>query len=196
MLLKHKALKEVVELLGIKSSKESLLNNLVIENINSALSSFGTSRSADKRAARRALTTVIANGKMSQKKLLGVDSKKLKISKSTLVRHQTFRSRLDENDPAACWAIVCRHAHSDKISRDVRSIVTKFWEVNSRVSSNRRDVLTRIITKGNREEHQKLFLDMTQTALFHSFQETYPDVKISHRSFEKLKPWYVRPSTT
>ena len=72
-----------------------------MENINSTLSIFRTSHSANKRDSHRALPTTIVNQNMSQKKFLGVCSKKLKISKSTLLLPQTFRTRLDENDPGA-----------------------------------------------------------------------------------------------
>ena len=74
--------------------------------------------------------------------------------------------------------IVCGCPRNDKVSNEWHDIVVNFWTENSRVSSNRRDVLTHIISRGVREEHQKHLLDISQTELFHKFQDAHHDITI------------------
>ncbi len=53
--LKHKALRNVVQLLGIRNSKEVMVNELVSKNMTSTLDTIAKRRSRDGRSAHRAL---------------------------------------------------------------------------------------------------------------------------------------------
>ena len=57
--LKHKSLKNAVELLGIKSEKEVLANEMVTKNVTSALATLAIKRSQVENNARRALLTAV-----------------------------------------------------------------------------------------------------------------------------------------
>ena len=138
--------------------------------------------------------TTIVSKMTSNKRLVTATSKVLSISRRTLARRISTREQLETINPNQCWAIVCRCPRNDKVSNEWHDIVVNFWTENSRVSSNRRDVLTHRISRGVREEHQKHLLDISQTELFHKFQDAHRDITIGQRTFEAMKPWYIRPN--
>ena len=68
-----------------------------------------------------------------------------------------------------------------------------FWNLNSRVLPNEKDVVQRRILKGKYETHAKKITKINQVEMFKTFMESNVDVKISLSAFVKLKPWYVSP---
>ena len=73
--------------------------------------------------------------------LMSANSKMFKTSRKFLWRHTKFRIQLDENDELACWANICRHPYHDRIPDGVRDRVKEFWDLNSRVSPNEKDIV-------------------------------------------------------
>ena len=194
-LIKHKSLTNAVELLGIKSEKEVLANEMVTNNVTSALGILAKGRSNVAKNARRALLTgAVAKG-TSSSRLMSTTSKLIKTSRKSLWRHSKFRTQIDENDEGACWANICRRPYHDRLPDGVRDRVKEFWDSNSRVSPNEKDQLRRRISKGVYESHSKHITQVSQVELFERFMESNIDVKISLSTFVKLKPWYVRPIT-
>lgn len=86
----------------------------------------------------------------------------------------------------------CRRPRSDAINKATRDLITAHWEAHSRMSPCHKDIIGKRV-KG-REPRAKMFLETSQTEVFQSFQAKYPDIKIRQRAFEKLKPWYIRPT--
>ena len=78
----------------------------------------------------------------------------------------------------------------------MRTLIEDYWKNNTRPSPNQKDVVRRRIGSRNREPHPKHFLDTTQTQFFHKFQNDYPQISISQRFFEMLKPFYVKINHT
>ena len=76
--LKHKYLKNVVELLGIKSEKEVLANEMVLKNVTLALSTLAKKRSQVEKNARRALLTGVLAKQTASSRLMLATSKLFK----------------------------------------------------------------------------------------------------------------------
>ena len=47
-------------------------------------------------------------------------SKLLHISRKTLQKYTKFKVKIDENDEASCWALICREAYKDRMEEDIR----------------------------------------------------------------------------
>jgi hypothetical protein len=136
----------------------------------------------------------IISKKTSNKRLGTATSKTLNISRTTLTRRISIREQLETINPNLNLAIVCWGPRNDKVSNEWRNMIVEFWNENSIVSSNRRDVLTQRLSRGVREEHQKHLLDNSQTDLFHKFQDAHHDIVIGKQNFEAIKPWYIHPN--
>jgi hypothetical protein len=102
----------------------------------------------------------IISKKTSNKRLGTATSKTLNIiSRTTLTRRISIREQLETINPNLNLAIVYWGPRNDKVSNEWRNMIVEFWNENFIVSSNRRDVLTQILSRGVREEHQKHLLD-------------------------------------
>ena len=55
--------------------------------------------------------------------MVGTMSKLLHISRKTLHKYTKFRVNIDENNEAACWALICREAYKDKMEEGIREKV-------------------------------------------------------------------------
>jgi hypothetical protein len=136
----------------------------------------------------------IISKKTFNKRLGTATSKTLNISKTTLTRRISIREQLEMINPNLNLAIVCWGPRNDKVSNEWRNMIVEFWNENSIVSSNRRDILTQRLSRGVREEHQKHLLDNPQTDLFHKFQDAHHEIVIGKQTFEAIKPWYIHPN--
>ena len=61
-----------------------------------------------------------------------------------------------------------------------------------RPSCNKNDIKRVRLGPKIYSKHAVYLLEKTQTEIFSSFQEVYPDIKISQRTFERLKPYFIR----
>ena len=59
-------------------------------------------------------------------------SKLLHVSRKTLHKYTKFKVNIDENDEAACWALICREAYKDKMEKGIREKVIDYWDNHSR----------------------------------------------------------------
>lgn len=191
-LVRRKELKPILCLLGINQDDKNKVTDTMLNNIKSSYDLIGSKiRTKDHGATRRAIMNAIISKGTSNEKLVTATSKALNISRRTLTRSISTREQLEIMNPHQNLAVVCRAPRNGKVLDEWRGIVIEFWNENSRVSSNRRDVLTHRISRGVREEHQKQFLDISQTELFHKFQDAHPNITIGQRTFEAMKPWYI-----
>lgn len=92
------------------------------------------------------------------------------------------------------WLLVIafRKPRSDALDKKTKDLIREFWDKNSRPSPCHRDVIGK---RGkDRTPQPKRFLEVSQTEVFIRFKQQYPDIKVRQRAFEKLKPWYIRPT--
>ena len=73
--------------------------------------------------------------------LLSTTARMLKTSRNFLWKHKNVRVQLDEDDEVACWGVIYRQPYQDRLLDNVRDGVKEFWDLNSRVLPNEKDVL-------------------------------------------------------
>ena len=88
--------------------------------------------------------------------------KTLKIGRGTLRRSMVRCERLEDPTKNELWTFHSRLPRKDKeISEALKSLIEEFWKNNTRVSSNRRDVVRRRIGSQNCDPHAKKKLNST-----------------------------------
>ena len=120
--------------------------------------------------------------------------KLLHVSRKMLHKYTKFRVKIDENDEAACWDLICREAYQDRMEEGTREKVIEYWDNHSHAISDRKHVPRKREGRGVYREHCKHVMEMTGVALFEEFKESNPGVQVSFSMFSKLKPWYIRPN--
>ena len=119
------------------------------KNVTSTLATLAKKRSQVEKNARREILTGVVVKRTSSSRLISATSKLFKKSRKRLWSHTKFRIQLDENDELACWANIYRRPFHDRLPNGERDRVKEFWDFNSRVSPNEKDVVRRRISKGD-----------------------------------------------
>lgn len=128
-------------------------------------------------------TNYVVDAIVSNKKLTAVRDTVSKICKSAPANIQArILKRL------RCTPKVLRKVQRDRIERQQRATVIKFYERddNTRASSSKKD--TRCV---NGSHYQKRFLLRSVGALFKKFQKEHPNCKVGRSSFFKWKPLHI-----
>ena len=68
-------------------------------------------------------------------------SKLLHVSRKTLHKYTKFRVKIDENDEASCWDLICREANQERMEEGIREKVIEYWENHSYDIPDRKHVL-------------------------------------------------------
>ncbi|VDI61408.1 Hypothetical predicted protein, partial [Mytilus galloprovincialis] len=95
----------------------------------------------------------------------------------------------------SAWTFTSRKTRSDAVSEDIKRKIYEYWisPDNSRPTANKNDIKRERLGPKIYTSHMKHVLEKTQTEVYISFKEKYPDLKISQRLFERLKPYFVVP---
>ena len=81
-------------------------------------------------------------------------------------KYTKFRVKINENDEAACWALICREAYQDRMEERTREKLIEFWDNHSRAIPDRKHVLRQRSGISIYKEHCKHVMEMTGVALF------------------------------
>ncbi|VDI65584.1 Hypothetical predicted protein [Mytilus galloprovincialis] len=97
----------------------------------------------------------------------------------------------------SCWKYIQRKTRKDAISPEIKKIAYDFWlhPDNSRPSPNKTDIKRVRIAPKQFSKHTIHILDKTQTEIFHEFKIKYPEISMNQRTFERLKPFFVRAAS-
>ena len=134
-------MKRATKLLGFKDVKNKNACENVTKNVTIALSAFGKSRKTDISAARREITTAIVARSTSINQMVATMSNSLHGLRKTLHKYTKFRVKIDENDEAACWALICREAYKDMMEEGIRDKLIEYWDNHSRAIPDPKHVL-------------------------------------------------------
>ncbi|XP_062602228.1 reticulocyte-binding protein homolog 2a-like [Saccostrea cucullata] len=173
--------------------KELEMNESVIQDVKSFLNSVKFKRSDKSREAVDILAASVSRP-LVQKSRAKVDlARKLgmpvrRISKGVRIRQRVLHSE------ESSFEFTKRKTRSDKLTEEVQKTVYDFWCLpeNSRHTGNKTDVKRVRIAPKTYCSHAIQILEKTQSELFMSFNQHYPEIKISQRTFEKCKPYFVR----
>jgi len=172
------------------------LSKAVMQDLREVVDQTKFLRSDGARTAVSIITASASGTNVENKKKKSMLAKKIglplkRISGGRKVRTQIFTS--DES----CFKYVQRKTRSDAISNDTKKLVHNFWldPDNSRPSPNKNDIKRVRIAPKQFSKHTVHILDKTQTEIFNDFKVKYPDISMSQRTFERLKPFFVRAAT-
>ena len=129
-----------------------------------------------------------------------VKEKKLTISVSRLVsldrrsvsRGITHRFDVLKGDEPS-WLLTKRKPRVDSLSEEVKDTACLYWTFEaSRPTGNKKDIIRKRTGRKQYIEHPKHVLEQTKSEAYFNFHAANPDVKISQRKFESLKPYFVK----
>ena len=126
--------------LGFKDVKNKNACENVTKNVTTTLSAFGKSRKIDISVARREIRTSIVAQSTSRNQMVATMSKLLHVSRKTLHKYTKFRVKIDKNDEAVGWALICREAYKDRMEEGIREKEIKCWDNHSRAIPDQKHV--------------------------------------------------------
>lgn len=93
----------------------------------------------------------------------------------------------------ASWTYTSRKTKSDALSDDLKKTIYDFWisPENARSTANKQDIKRVRLGPKLYSSHMTFALERTQTEVFTDLKEKYPNVKISQRLYEILKPYFL-----
>lgn len=165
----------------------------VICNIKEFVKDTKLKRSNEARRALATVTASISNENLQQDVKTSL-AKKLGLKPSRLSGGQRIRTKILKSEES-CFDFINRRKRKDALSEETKKLIYNFWlspEI-SRLTGNKKDV--KRVRTGPKlyASHSIQILEKTQTEAYLAFKEKYPDIKISQRSFESLKPFFVIP---
>ena len=121
-------------------------------------------------------------------------ARQLGVSVKTISGGQRLRTKILTSSKS-CWEHTKRKGRSDGIKEEQKSAIYNFWisPQVSRPTGNKRDVKRHRIGPKTYLSHSIHILEKTQTEAYTDFKDLNPDLKISQRTFEKYKPFFVKP---
>lgn len=91
------------------------------------------------------------------------------------------------------WLETKRKTRRDAVTEETKEVVYDYWKmVASRPTGNKKDLIRKRVGVKTWVEHPKHVLEKTQTEAYVEFASMHPEIKISQRKFENLKPYFVR----
>ena len=91
------------------------------------------------------------------------------------------------------WLATKRKTRWDAVTEETKEIVYDYWKlIASRPTGNKKDLIRKRVGVKTWVEHPKHVLEKTQTEAYVEFTAMHPDIKISQRKFENLKPFFVK----
>ena len=80
-------------------------------------------------------------------------SKLLHVSRKTPHKYTKFRVKIDENDEASYWALICKEAYKDRMEEGIEEKVIEFWYNHSCAIPYRKHVLQQDSSRGIYKEN-------------------------------------------
>ena len=83
----------------------------------------------------------------------------------------------------------------DALSEEIKERLYNFWTCSaSHPTGGKKDKCRKRVGKKAWTEHAKHVLEKTQTETYLNLKQNNPEIKISQRCFEQLKPYFVKPT--
>lgn len=177
----------------VLKSTFSPLETTVIDNIKEVIQSTKMKRSKNALSVMHAVTASVSGEsigtsrcKMKLAKVLGVPARRLSGGKR--IRTKILKSE------ASAWDFTTRKTRSDSIDEKTKKVVYDFWLSPgiSHPTGNKSDIKRERLGPKVYTSHMVHVLEKTQTEAYVEFISKFPEIKIGQRSFEKLKPYFVR----
>ena len=182
-------------LLSPEEQKQSEINQAIVKDARSLITSLKDGRSKDSRAAMQCCTSLLCGETVTEKKIQKHVAESLSINRERVRKSMQHRKRV-LSDASTGWTDVKRKRRNDATPEEHMKIACDFWASPgiSRPTGNKRDVVRERIAPKEYFEHEKQILEKTQNEVYNEFRAKFPEVKMGQRTFENCKPFYVVPA--
>ena len=125
-----------------------------------------------------------------QKKL----AEKLGVKRGNLTVGHKIRTRILKSE-SSCWNLTKKKNRNKNFPDNHKQVAYKFWLSSgiSRPTGNKKDVKRERLVKRVFVSHMIHVLEKSQMEVYCDFRSVHPEFKLSQRSFERLKPFFVCP---
>ncbi len=171
--------------------RENEVNAEIVNNINVVMSAHKGDTTTEGCVLRNVISATVVND--NQKRgMTSAISKTLNIDRRSLNKGQGLRKQM--SDPG--WLVTKRKTDNMGLKETDIKLAFDYWASKeaSRATGNTKDVKRKRIGPKNYESHQIQVMEKTETEIYASFIEKYPEVKMCFCSFVKCRPFYVRPA--
>lgn len=144
------------------------------------------------RAAFGAMKSLAFGETVKEKRLTSTVSKLVSLDRRSVSRGIKRRFEVLKGDEPS-WLLTKRKPRVDSLSEEVKNSVCLYWTFEaSRPTGDKKDIIKKRIGPKLYIEHAKHVLEQTQSEAYFNFRAANPEVKISQRKFEGLKPYFVK----
>jgi len=173
--------------------KESKMNESVVKDIKSVISGEKLKRNDKSREIVDIITASVSGPTVEKCRAKVALAKKLGLPIRRISKGSRIRTRVLHSEQTS-YQYIKRKTRSDKLSEENRKLIYDFWcsPDNSRLTGNKNDVKRVRVGPKTYCSHAVQILEKTQSEVFLGFQQTYPEIKVSQRTFDKCKPYFVR----
>ena len=195
-LVKSPTTQHALQRLGYLNSPENQedvrMASAILEDAKATLQATKRKRSNDACAATHVSLSFLLGEKVISRKLKSRVSQRLSINRKRLsntYKHCVKTLRSDKS----CWLFTERQTRSDSIPFEHRKLTYDFWSSPgiSRPTGNKKFIIRKRVAVRTYTCHAKQVLEKTQTDAYLEFKAKHPGVKMSQRSFERCKPFFV-----
>ena len=165
-----------------------------MEDIKVAVNESKMKRTSDTLNGMNTIIAAISGENVSEKKCRKRLARKLDFPVRRISGRKRIRTKVLTSDNSS-WSFTKRKTRSDTLSDEVKRKVCEYWQKPgvSWLTGNKRNIKRERFGPSIYASHMIHILEKTQTDIYTDFRRENPDIKISHRSFENCKPFFVRP---
>lgn len=164
-----------------------------IQDIKTAIDKCKSKRSNDATTSMNVLVASISGENVSKNRCRKRVARKLGLPVRRISQGGIIRTNILKSDKS-CWTYINRKTRSDALSEETKRLAYDFWMKPgiSRPTGNKKDIKRERIGPNNYVSHMVHILEKTQTEVYLDFIREHPSIKISQRSFENCKPFFIR----
>lgn len=185
---------ESVNAITSKEDKQKVrMSESVLEDIKEALDRTKKRRSDENVQSRNILFSAMTGEKTTNAKFKRKLATFMKTNHRNITKGSAHRIKIikDEN---SSWLFAKKKTRASNISKIEKRKAYDFWLSRgiSRPTGDKKNIKRERIAPNVYISHAVHILEVTQTEAYMKFKEQNPEIKMSQRSFERLKPFFVR----
>ena len=176
-----------------ENRRDMHLGEQILDNLNESITKSKSKQVDRKRIEVNSVLASVSGENISLSKAKTNLAKRLGLGVRRISGGQRLRGKIMTSDES-CWFYTRRKSRSDKVSDETKKLIYDFWMSPgiSRPTGNKHDIKRHRTGPKCYISHPIQVLEKTQTDVYEEFLQTYPDIKVSQRVFEKLKPFFVK----
>lgn len=178
------------ELMKEITPQNESVENKIVKSIKKMVKDTKYKRDDEARAAMNVISIAVSSvdevGKNAIAKKTGISRKRIYAGYK--------KALINDYSETAAYRVTKRKCRSDKLSEECKQRIYDWWisPKASRPSPNKADLKKKRIDVHIFVNHQAHILEKTQTEVYEEFKKENTDLKVSQRSFERLKPFFIR----